>query len=176
MDIAHIAYLIAAGCVIAAIMTFIYDSFKKRRKSKDLEFTLLDYGKAEITFQKYKNRALEVYRILDPDQRLIRGGYAGEFNYMPFKFKDSDKLELMVVLTFISDRDDPYNRISRQAWFPFSLMNSDYISSLNAEDSLKIEWMRRSFPYGGGGEWKMIARFTKPIDEKFLNNRWREEK
>ena len=168
--VAHLMFCFCIGIAIGCLICTVCELIKLLRSDKGLEYSAIDYDAAESKLQKYKERALEVYRLLDPDQRLLRGGYDGSFSYMPFVFKKGEKPELMVVLTFNCE-DESYEPESRQAWFPFELMNSDYISSLNAEDKISIEWTRKSFPYGGGKQWKMVARFNGPIDEKFLNNR-----
>ncbi len=159
----------ALGGIICTVCEMI--QFLRRNKSKELEYSITDYNAAEMELQKYKERALEVYKLLDPDQRLLLGGYTATFNYLPYVFKNGEQPELMVLLSFYSEDDDSENRQFRMAMFPFELMNSEYVSSLNAEGSINIVWSTRSYPYGGGKEWKMIARFTGPIDEKFLNNR-----
>ena len=166
-------YLIffCVGMVIGAIGCGIYELVKRwRMRTRKLKYSVLDYGSMELIAQKYKDRALEVYTLLDPDQRLMRGGYVGEFNYMPFVFKKGEKPELMVVLTFHDADDEDYSNENREAWFPFELMNSEYISSLNAEGSINVSWEKRDYIYGGGSCWKMVARFAEPIDDKFLNN------
>lgn len=174
-NVSQILFFLCIGFALGGIIGTVCEmiQFLRRNKSKELEYSIIDYSAAEMKLQKYKERALEVYRLLDPDQRLLSGGYDGSFNYMPFVFKKGEKPELMVVLTFhdADDADESYENESRQAWFPFELMNSDYISSLNVEDKISIEWTTKSLPYGGGKQWKMVARFAGPIDEKFLNNR-----
>lgn len=161
---------LAIGCLICTLCEIVKLLRSLLRSDKELKYSVIDYDAAESKLQNYKDRALEVYRLLDPDQRLLRVGYAGSFSYMPFTFKKGEKPELMVVLTFECD-DESYETESREAWFPFELMNSDYISSLNAEDKISIKWITKSLPYGGGKQWKMVARFTGSIDKKFLNNR-----
>ena len=173
--VSHLLFCFCIGLAIGGLICTLCEMIKLLRSllrsdKKELEYSVLDYTDAEMKLQKYMERALEVYRLLDPDQRLLNGGYVGSFSYMPFTFKKGEKPELMVVLTFECD-DESYEKESRQAWFPFELMNSDYISSLNAEDKISIEWTNKSLPYGGGKQWKMVARFDGPIDEKFLNNR-----
>lgn len=168
--VSYIVFFICIGFGIGGLICTVCELIEFLRRNKELEYSVIDYSAAEMKLQKYKERALEVYRLLDPDQRLLRGGYAGSFSYMPFVFKKGEKPELMVVLTF-HDADEDYSDEDREAWFPFELMNSDYISSLNAEGKISIEWTTKSLPYGGGKQWKMVARFTGPIDEKFLNNR-----
>lgn len=170
--ISHIVFFICMGFGLGGLICSVCELIGFLRHNKRLEYSVLDYSAAEMKLQKYKERALEVYRLLDPDQRLISGGYVGEFNYMPFVFKKGEKPELMVVLTFHdADEDEDYSDEHREAWFPFELMNSEYISSLNAEGKINVSWEKRNYTYGGGSCWKMVARFTGPIDEKFLNNR-----
>ena len=168
--VSQILFFICIGFALGGLICTVCEMIEFLRRNKKLEYSVIDYNAAEMELQNYKERALEVYRLLDPDQRLLRGGYAGSFSYMPFTFKKGEKPELMAILTFKCE-DDSYENESRQAWFPFELMNSDYISSLNAEDKISIEWTTKSLPYGGGKQWKMVARFAEPIDEKFLNNR-----
>ena len=170
--VSQILFFICIGFALGGIICTVCEmiQFLRRNKSKKLEYSIIDYNAAEMELQKYKERALEVYRLLDPDQRLLSGGYDGSFNYMPFVFKKGEKPELMVVLTF-HDADEDYSDENREAWFPFELMNSEYISSLNAEGKINVSWEKRNYIYGGGSCWKMVARFTGPIDEKFLNNK-----
>ncbi len=169
--VSQILFFICVGFALGGIICMVCEMIKLLRSDKEQEYSVLDYEAAVSKLQKYKERALQVYRLLDPDQRLLSGDYdVRSFSYMPFTFKKGEKPELMVVLTFERDYES-YEAEFRQAWFPFELMNSDYISSLNAEDKIKIEWTSKSLPYGGGKQTKMIARFTGPIDEKFLNNR-----
>ena len=168
--VSQILFFICIGFGLGGLICSVCELIEFLRCNKELEYSVIDYSAAEMKLQKYKERALEVYRLLDPDQRLLSGGYAESFSYMPFVFKKGEKPELMAILTFKRD-DESYEAESRQAWFPFELMNSDYISSLNAEDKINIEWTTKSLPYGGGKQWKMVARFAEPIDKKFLNNR-----
>ena len=172
--VAHLMFCFCIGLAIGGLICTLCEMVKLLRSllrsDKELKYSVIDYDAAESKLQEYKDRALEVYRILDPDQRLLRGGCVGSFSYMPFTFKKGEKPELMALLTFKCE-DESYETETREAWFPFELMNSDYISSLNAEDKIRVEWTTKSVPYGGGKQWKMTARFTGPIDEKFLNNR-----
>lgn len=158
--VSHLVFFICIGFGLGGLICSVCELIEFLRRNKELEYSVLDYSAAEMKLQKYKERALEVYKFLDPDQRLLRDGYDGNFNYIPFVFKKGEKPEPMVVLTFTSDDDEEsYENESREAWFPFELMNSDYISSLNAEDKISIEWTTKSLPYGGGKQWKMVARF-----------------
>lgn len=168
--VAHLMFCFCIGLAIGCLICTVCRMIKLLRCDKELEYSVLEYTDAEMKLQKYKERALEVYKLLDPVQRLLTGGCVVSFIYMPFIFKKGEKPELMAILTFKCEYES-YENEYRHAWFPFELMNSNYISSLNAEDKINIEWISKSLPYGGEKQWKMIARFAEPIDEKFLNNR-----
>ncbi len=143
--------------LIVELVKKVKGYFKKEPKE---EYSVLDYGNAEMTLQKYKDRAFEVYRLLDPSERLEEGGYTGCYNCIPYYFKDKAKPDLMVVLTFIDDDEDDEScdTTSREAWFPFELMNTPNIRQLYLDDKITIEWTKKTYTYGGGGCWKMVAR------------------
>lgn len=121
-----------------------------------MTYSTQEYDSAESTLEKYRDRAIEVYKILDPSQRLIIDDDCDfHFSYMPFKFKGDDKIEKYVVLTIISEE---YDEISREVWFPFALLNED---EGMIPSRVKITWDKKNYVYGGGGCWKMIAKFKK---------------
>ena len=143
------------GSILCCIYEFIKVIKKWRSKPKEPEYNAYDYGKAELLMKKYEDRAIEVYKILDPDKRLITGGCTYQFSFMPRTFEKGVEPKMMVNLKI--DWREFSDGYIHEVWFPFDFMNCDYLSSYNADDKIVIEWDKKEYSTGTGGIWKMIA-------------------
>ena len=159
-----VIYCVFMAFGIGLIAISIYELVKEIRsfcsKKPKEKYSVFEYENAELVLQRYKDRALEIYKALDRKRKLM-GDEADYFSFslVPFNFKDSDKPELMAVLMFGGeDEEEDYSNISREAWFPFDLFN---MKPEEYKEKIDITWDKKNYIYGGGGCWKMVARFKK---------------
>ena len=123
-----------------------------------------EYDKAESTIEMYTERAVDIYKILDPEEKLISDNdpVTYRLNHVLFMFKGGNGPESMAVLTIHWEDGEEYPSTTlREVWLPFELLDAE-ISDIADETFLRnkviVAWSEWTFAYGGGKCIKMMVR------------------
>lgn len=122
-----------------------------------------EYDKAGDTIEMYTERAVDIYKILDPEKRLISDDdpVTYRLSHVLFMFKGGNGPESMAVLTIHWEDGEEYPNTLREVWFPFELLDaeiSDIADETFLRNNLIVEWSEQTFAYGGGKCIKMMCR------------------
>jgi len=124
------------------------------------EYSCTEYNAAEMLMDKYERRAIDVYKAIDPEMRLMPPCDTDvdiTFSYGTWIYEKGEESQPTVFLQF-EWLTDEYEIIDRKAIFPFSLMNLNLDDKNYIQKHIDIKVNERSHPYGGGGHCWLIFK------------------
>lgn len=149
-----IPLIIGLGFLGAA---WFYVRAKCNPDTKGRTYNPAEYFRAEQLQEEYHDRAVAVYRALDPTQELIpeEGATASHITVADWINKGEEEPRMSVYLHFDWESNDS---IGRMAIIPFEVLNWNMQDKEFLAKHIEIVRKERNHPYGGGGHIWLIFK------------------